>query len=404
VPTRSLSAAVLPSLRALRPARAGVVYALLLIVGILSIATSIKGQPPYLRPENVANVLDQSSLIGILAVTMTVCLITGNFDLSVSSTSALAAGLSLKLLDDLGAPLTILAVLGVGVLVGLVNGLLVQKVGVNAFIVTLGTLTGVRGIVLVLLDGQSVAAEKQTFVSITTSSWTMPRAVAIALGLALLALTVVGARRATDSRRSPLDAFSLVLAGAGIALIAIALGLPRLLQETVPVWILLGFTLLVSLVLRYTVLGRNVYAVGGSPEAARFSGINTDAYKITAFVLNGVAAAVVGMLYAGRFNSVDPNALTGTELTVIAAAILGGTSLFGGAGFVAKSVVGAVILFTLSNGFNVLNLGSNYQYLVQGVVLIAAASIYTAATRTRRSKRLPAQASAAGAPAAAPPA
>ncbi len=101
------------------------------------------------------------------------------------------------------------------------------------------------------------------------------------------------------------------------------------------------------------------------------------------FVLSGVTSAAVGLIYAGRFNSVDPNALTGTELTVIAAAILGGTSLFGGAGFVGKSVLGTIVLFTLSNGFNVLNLGSNYQYVVQGAVLIAASAVYTVAARSR---------------------
>ena len=111
---------------------------------------------------------------------------------------------------------------------------------------------------------------------------------------------------------------------------------------------------------------------------------NVDLYKMVPFVLTGLASAFVGILYAGRFNSVDPNGLTGTELTVIAAAILGGTSLFGGAGHVAKSVLGVAVLFTLSNGFNVLNLGSNYQYVVQGAVLIAAAAVYTVAARGPR--------------------
>jgi D-xylose transport system permease protein len=88
------------------------------------------------------------------------------------------------------------------------------------------------------------------------------------------------------------------------------------------------------------------------------------------------------LLYAGRFNSVDPNALTGTELTVIAAAIVGGTSLFGGSGYVSKSVLGTLVLFTLSNGFNVLNLGSNYQYVVQGAVLVAASAVYMIAAKS----------------------
>jgi D-xylose transport system permease protein len=144
----------------------------------------------------------------------------------------------------------------------------------------------------------------------------------------------------------------------------------------------LGVTVAVSIALRFLVAGRNLYAVGSNAEAARLSGINVSLYKMMPFVLSGLASAVVGLLYAGQFNSVDPSALTGTELTVIAAAILGGTSLFGGAGYVAKSVLGTLVLFTLSNGFNVLNLGSNYQYVVQGAVLIAASAVYMIAAKS----------------------
>jgi D-xylose transport system permease protein len=105
---------------------------------------------------------------------------------------------------------------------------------------------------------------------------------------------------------------------------------------------------------------------------------------MAALVLNGFVAAGVGVLYAGKFNSVDPTLLTGSELTVIAAAVLGGTSLFGGSGYVSKSVIGTLILFTLSNGFNVLNIGSNYQNVVQGSVLVAAAALYTATSARGR--------------------
>jgi D-xylose transport system permease protein len=127
-----------------------------------------------------------------------------------------------------------------------------------------------------------------------------------------------------------------------------------------------------------------VFAVGGNAEAARLSGIRVDLYKIVAFTLMGIAAAFVGVVYAGKFGGINPDALTGTELTVITAAILGGTSLFGGAGAVSKSVVGALILYGLNNGFNVLNVGSTYQYLIQGVIIVAAAAIYTSAGRTGR--------------------
>jgi D-xylose transport system permease protein len=366
--------------RALAPRSAGVVYALLALVAILTATSAAQSRPDYLSSVNVSNILDQSSLIAILAISMTVVLITGNFDLSVASTAALSGTVALKLIDHYGAVVALLAAVLAGLLVGLVNGILVQKVGVNAFIVTLGTLTAVRGVVQAILKGQSITATDGVFQRFVTARWDVPQAAAIIVGILLLlagaTLILRGERKLTAGR--------VMIVSSGAALAAIGAFRPLLLNETAPVWIMLGLTLVASLALRYTVVGRNLYAVGGNLEAARFSGINVDRYKMGAFMLNGVVAAFVGVLYAGRFNSVDPTVLTGGELTVIAAAVLGGTSLFGGSGYVAKSVVGALILFTLSNGFNVLNFGADYQSLVQGGVLVAAASLYTATSKSGR--------------------
>jgi D-xylose transport system permease protein len=359
-----------------------VVYALVALVLTLTITSSAQSRPSYLSSVNVSNILDQASLTGILAIFMTVVLISGNFDLSVGSTAALAGTVALKLIDHYGAVIALVAALLTGVLVGLINGVLVQKVGVNGFIVTLGTLTAVRGVVQAILNGQSITATDTVFERFETARWTLPQGVAIVAGILLIAPGVVLTVRA---RRRQLTAGNVMLMGAGAALLAIGAFRPLLLNETVPVWIMIVLAVITSLVLRYTVIGRNLYAVGGNPEAARLSGINVDRYKINAFVLNGFVAAGVGVLYAGKFNSVDPTLLTGSELTVIAAAVLGGTSLFGGSGYVTKSVVGTLILFTLSNGFNVLNIGSNYQNVVQGSVLVAAAALYTATSARGRS-------------------
>jgi D-xylose transport system permease protein len=367
--------------RALAPRSAGVVYALVALVLTLTITSSVQSRPSYLSSVNVSNILDQASLTGILAIFMTVVLITGNFDLSVGSTAALAGTIALKLIDHYGAVIALVAALLTGVLVGLINGVLVQKVGVNGFIVTLGTLTAVRGVVQAILNGQSITATDMVFERFETARWTLPQGVAIVAGILLIATGVVLTVRA---RRRQLAAGNVMLMGTGAALLAIGAFRPLLLNETTPVWIMIGLTVLTSLVLRYTVVGRNLYAVGGNPEAARLSGINVDRYKMAALVLNGFVAAGVGVLYAGKFNSVDPTLLTGSELTVIAAAVLGGTSLFGGSGYVSKSVIGTLILFTLSNGFNVLNIGSNYQNVVQGSVLVAAAALYTATSARGR--------------------
>jgi len=367
--------------RALSPRSAGVVYALVVLVAVLSISSSAQGRPAYLSDVNISNILDQSALYGTLSVFMTIMLITGNFDLSVASTAALSGTVALKLVDGHGIAFALITALLVGVLVGLVNAVLVQKVGVNAFIVTLGTLTAVRGVVQAILDGQSITATNTGFHTFATARVIPDRGTAFAVGAVLVAAAVLVAVRA--GRRPTRTGVELAVVG--IVVLVVAAARPALLNQSVPVWIMLAAALLAGAVLRYTVVGRNLYAVGGNPEAARLSGINVDRYKMAAFVLNGAMAALVGVLYAGRFNSVDPTVLTGGELTVIAAAVLGGTSLFGGSGYVSKSVVGALILFTLSNGFNVLNIGSNYQNVVQGSVLVAAAALYTASSSRGRS-------------------
>lgn len=381
-PRPSFVTRVSPALHSLRPQRAGVAYALIILVVVLAIATAAKGQPAYLSSINISNILGQAAPDAILAIFMTVVLISGNFDLSVASVAALAAALALKTIDSIGTAPAVILALAVGAMVGLINAVLVQKIGVNAFIVTLGSLTAVRGVVLIALNGESVTAHSQSLVALDSTILQVPVPVCILFGILLIVLAVLRLRQVNDGASPPLDGFFVALVLTGITCLIVPVIAPALLTEPLPVWLMIWVTVGVSVGLRFLIAGRNLYAVGSNAEAARLSGINVGIYKMVPFVLSGAAAAGVGLIYAGRFNSVDPNALTGTELTVIAAAILGGTSLFGGAGYVAKSVLGTVVLFTLSNGFNVLNLGSNYQYVVQGAVLVAASAVYTVAARS----------------------
>jgi D-xylose transport system permease protein len=338
--------------RTFAPRAAGVVYAYVLLVAVLTVSSSARGGQFYLNPVNVRNILDQTTLVGILVVFMTIVLITGNFDLSVASTAALSGTVAIELIDDIGVVAAVLVALLAGLGVGALNAVLVQKLGVNAFIVTLGMLTAVRGIVQAILNGQSVSATDRSIADFSTAYWSMPQWLAFGLGAILVAIVVsllVRRRRLAVLSTTPL----LWVTGLAL-LIGGALG-PELLTQRAGVWLMFGLLIATAAVLRFTVVGRNIYAVGGNPEAARLSGVNVDRYKMGAFMVNGLVAGGVGILYAGKFNSIDPTALTGTELTVIAAAVLGGTSLFGGSGSVVKSFVGALTLFTLANGFNTIN-------------------------------------------------
>jgi len=355
---------------------AGVYYALLILIGVLAALAQAHGLPGYLTPQNLGNIAYQASLVGIMGVAMTVMLITGAFDLSVASVAALAAAVLVGLAPQIGFPLAAVAALVTAAAVGLLNGAIVQFVGINAFIVTLGTLTAVRGLVLVLTDGRSLMVERADTLAqmLAFESTRVPLFwPVLAIAAALLALGCVR-RSVLQIAAAAVIAGLALLAGPGFAVAA-------------PVVYLAIFTAIVWAVLRFTVIGRRIYAVGGNAEAARLSGINVHAYKLGAFVLSSVAAGFAGVLFGCRLGAINPTALQGTELTVIAAAILGGTSLFGGAGSVVKTVAGALLLFTLTNGFNVLNLGASYQGLIEGVVVIAAAAIYTVGGERRRTRR-----------------
>ena len=382
-------------LSAFRLQRAGVVYALVIVALVFQALTLSKGLPAFLSITNVRNIIDQSALDGILVVSMTVLLITGNFDLSVGATAGLAGATGLIVANGHGVLLGGLAALGVGVGVGVINGVLVQVVGVNAFIVTLGMLTTLQGLLLITTNASTILAKSGQFGAIGTIQRNLWSPIAIIAGAVLLVYAVVRALgrtgpRPPGPRSGPrraglrLDGTAVSAGILGIVVIAGAIALPALTTETTESWIMLGYMVLASLILRFTVVGRRVYAVGGNGEAARLSGINVSRYKIGAFILTSASAGLVGIMYAGKFGAVEPTALVNEELPVLAAAILGGTSLFGGSGYVLKSVVGALILASLTEGFNVLNLGANYQYLVQGTVIIAAAAVYTVAGRRRR--------------------
>lgn len=351
---------------------AGVTYALALLVAVLAGIAASRGLPPYISGQNLGNIAYQASLIGIMGVAMTVMLITGAFDLSVASVAALAAAVLIALAGQIGFPAAAVAALCTAGAIGLLNGAIVQFVGINAFIVTLGTLTAVRGLVLILTDGRSLMVEQPEVLAqmLAFESARVPL-----FWLLLVAGVVLLARR------------RIVPAVGGGALIMGALLAGRDFTVAAPVLYLALFAGLMWFVLRFTVIGRRVYAVGGNAEAARLSGINVNAYRIGAFALSSVAAGFAGILFACRLGAINPTALQGAELTVIASAILGGTSLFGGAGSVVKTVIGALLLFTLTNGFNILNLGANYQGLIEGIVVIAAAAIYTVgAGRSRKPK------------------
>jgi D-xylose transport system permease protein len=360
---------------------AGIYYALILTWVVLAGVTIAVGAPTFFDPSNIANILYQSSFIAIIAVPMTLVLISGNFDLSVAATAAMCAALVLLLSSVVGIYAAIAISLAVGALIGLVNAAIVQVVGINAFIVTLATMTTLRGLLLILTGGHTASAADRSLLgplkAIENGTWDTPNLLFVGAALAALAGLWFWFRdRAADRRVIVAGVVFVVLLVAGFFFDA-SWTLAK------PVYYMAAITAVGWIVTQMTIVGRRLQAVGANTEAARLLGIGIHRYKIVPFILNGLAAAFVGILFAARIGAVLPNAMSGLELTVITAAILGGTSLYGGSGSVLKSVAGAVVLFSLVNGFDIVGLGSSYQGVISGIVLVIAAAIYTVGKRGR---------------------
>ncbi len=289
------------------------------LVGLVVLCVALfVATPDFLTGNNLLNVGVQASTIAVLAFGMTFVIVAGGIDLSVGSVAALAAMISAWSYASAGMPgwLSVVAGLATGALTGAVSGAAVAYGRLPAFIATLAMLSVARGLTLVVSDGRPIATASE---------------------VSFLGSTVAGV---------PVPILVLVVAG-----------------------------LVASLILNRTVVGREMYAVGGNVEAARLSGIRVRRVLVTVFTLSGLYAGLAGMLLAGRLTSAQPQAGAGYELDAIAAVVIGGASLAGGVGRVSGTLVGALILAVIRNGLNLMNVSSFWQQVVIGVVIAVAVGI-----------------------------
>jgi ribose transport system permease protein len=283
--------------------------ALIVVFIFLSIAS-----PVFLSADNLFNIGAQTAVVAVIAIGMTLVIITAGIDLSVGSVAALSGVVGVMMMANLGLPVP-LAVLGgalVGALAGLVNGLLVSVAGLAPFIATLGMLTVARGLVYIVTNAQAIFGAPDSF--------------------RLLGQGVIG----------PIPIPILV-----IVVVAVA-----------------GY-----IILSRTRLGRYAYAMGSNLEAARLSGIPIRRYLTSVYVISGALAGFGGMIAASRVNSGQPNFGIGLELDVIAAAVIGGASLFGGQGTVLGTLIGAFLIALIRNGAVLLDISTFYQQVIIGVVI-----------------------------------
>jgi ribose/xylose/arabinose/galactoside ABC-type transport system permease subunit len=289
----------------------GIFVGFLLIVAALSIAA-----PGFLKLQNLLNIVRQTSIYGIMAVGMTFVILTAGIDLSVGSLLALA-GVFCATFAHRGWPLwqVLAATLAVGAGAGLVNGLFITKGRITPFVVTLGMMSVARGLAHIYTGAQPISGFGSQFRFFGTG---------------------------------------------------------ELLTVPLPVIVFLGTVLLAAWVLRHTRLGRYMYAIGGNEEAARLSGIHVDFYKTAAYVVSGLTCGLSAAVLTSRLNAAESIAGQGYELDVIAAVVIGGTSLMGGRGGVWGTLLGALLIGTINNGMNLLTISSYNQLVVKGVIIVAA--------------------------------
>jgi len=299
-------------------------YALFIIFIVLCVILAFASET-FLKPNNIINVFRQISINGILALGMTFVIILGGIDISIGSVAAVSgvvASLVLDMNGTLAIPAILAGILSGGVM-GMIIGFLVAKMKIAPFIASLAMMTIARGLALVIAGGVPHSIYNETFLAIGNGYlWPKLTATSISFPISVLIFIVC--------------------------------------------------IVIVATILYKTKFGRHVYAVGGNQEAARASGVKVDRVKFLTFVINGLLCGVAGIVLAARITSGQPAAAAGYELDAIAAVIIGGASLAGGAGKVGGTIIGALIIGVLNNGLVLLAVSSYYQQIIQGVIIAGA--------------------------------
>jgi ABC-type xylose transport system permease subunit len=367
------------------------------ILGIMAIAVIFYLQDvTFLSSSNLVNITLSAVPYGIISLGIVVVLLLGEIDLSVGSISGLAASATAVLFVNQGRPLvlSLLVGVGIGIAIGLVYGLIFTRVGVPSFVITLAGLLAFQGLQLQVLgdDGtiniqrDSGLAEfaRSKFVG-DTVSYVLVVVIAVAYGATRLLLI-------RNRRAAGLSAPSTSLVAIKTGAILVGLGYLTYYLNVGRGWgysvvFFASLVLLMDIVLRRTRWGRHLVAVGGNVEAARRAGIKVDRMYVSAFALTGFFAALGGLMFMGKLTSVS-QASGGSDvnLTAIAAAVIGGTSLFGGRGSAYSSMLGVIVLVAITSGLNRIGVDSSVRYIVTGAVLLLAVSIDSLARRTRATR------------------
>jgi D-xylose transport system permease protein len=353
----------------------------------------------FLTERNFTNLLLQMAPYATLAIGIVFVLLIGEIDLSVAFVSAVGGVIMTLLIrpDDPGLPwfVAVAAALLVTMVIGFLHALIITKAGVPSFVVTLAGLLIWSGVVLYLMTEATttgtIRIQEPTIVGIANNflsdAWGVVIGLLVVAGYALSQLQTARSRRAGGLDAKP--ASLLLLQVAGLAVVTFGAVWYANLDRGVPtVTVILGlFIVFWTFVASRTRFGRHVYAVGGNPEAARRAGINVDRVRIAVFMINGFMAGAGGIIIASRLRSVATSSGGGDLLlNVIAAAVIGGTSLFGGIGRVVSALLGALVIASIDSGMNLLGLSQGLKFIITGLVLLGAVLIDALSKRSRTAR------------------
>jgi D-xylose transport system permease protein len=338
----------------------------------------------FLHPVNLANLLKQMSVTGVVAVGMLFVIVARQIDLSVGSLLGLAGGIA-AMTQGWGLAPSLVSAIVVSVAVEALQGSLVAYANIPAFIVTLGGLLTWRGVILYLSKGETIPIRLPVFRQLGVALLTPATGWVIA-AVAIVALAWGTVRREQARRRHALPTSGMAATAMRIlvpsALIVVFIymmnsqgGVP------LPVIVLLAVAIVGNFLTQNTTFGRYLYAIGSNPDAARLSGINSRKHILLAFALLGALVGIASLLHTGRVGSASPDAGTLMELDAIAACVIGGTSLMGGRGKVSGALLGALVMASLDNGMSLLSVENATQYIIKGAVLVAAVGFDMAGRR-----------------------
>ncbi|MCU6792155.1 sugar ABC transporter permease [Paenibacillus sp. WQ 127069] len=332
----------------------------------------------FLTPRNLSNLFLQMSVTSVLAIGMVLVIVAGQIDLSIGSIVGLTGGVAaiLNVWYDWSTVPVIIATILLGAVIGFIQGWWVAYRAVPAFIVTLGGMMVFRGLWLGISGSKTIAPLSPGFKYIGQSYLIGP----IGLILAVIAIVflVIGLLRKRNSRKKygfELEPMTFTMAKA-VIYAALILGFVLLMNQyqgiPVPFLIVIVLAVIFTFMAKNTVFGRQTYAVGGNAEASRLSGINTKRRLLVVFVLCNTLAAVAGLILTARLNAATSNAGNMYELDAIAACVIGGTSLLGGAGTIIGAIIGALVMASLDNGMSIMNVDSYWQLIAKGSILVVA--------------------------------